>query len=159
MAQRQQTAEAAKAATAEMGNGEYVTVRVENQLFGIPVLLVQDVLQGLKVTRIPLAPKEVAGSLNLRGRIVIAIDVRKRLGLSPIENRDMSTVMSAVVEHGGEFFSLIVDSVGEVITLPLSQMEKNPANLSSFWKEVASGIYKLEGELIVILDIKELLNI
>ncbi|HEU5047308.1 MAG TPA: chemotaxis protein CheW [Rickettsiales bacterium] len=159
MAQKLQAAEAAKIATASIGSGEYVTVRVENQLFGIPVLQVQDVLQGLKVTRIPLAKKEVAGSLNLRGRIVIAYDVRERLGLHKIENRDMATVMSVVVEHGGEFFSLIVDSVGEVITLPLSQMEKNPANLSAYWKEVTSGIYKLDGELLVILDIKTLLNL
>src|SRR5499427_9289807 len=99
---------------------ELVSVTVADQLFGIPVLQVQDVLGPQRITRIPLAPPEVAGSLNLRGRIVTAIDVRLCLGLDkrPAEMRGMSVV----VEHGGEFYSLIVDNVGEVLTLPAASM-------------------------------------
>src|ERR1700731_467442 len=94
---------------------EFVTVTVAGQLFGIPVLQVQDVLGPQRITRVPLAPPEVAGSLNLRGRIVTAIDIRIRLGLP--ELTDGKPGMSVVVDHGGELYSLMVDSVGEVLSL------------------------------------------
>lgn len=140
--------------------GEFVTMRVAGQLFGIDVMSVQDVLRGLKVTRIPLAPKQVAGSLNLRGRIVTAINVRECLDLAPYTGTPIpkERIMSVVVEHRHEFFSLIVDAIGEVINLPLSQIEKSPANLSGRWRDVASGVYKMEGELLVIIDIDRLLK-
>ncbi len=137
---------------------EFVTMRVAGQLFGIDVLSVQDVLRGIKVARIPLAPKEIEGLLNLRGRIVTAVNIRECLGLPRLENVDLTKVMSVVVEHRGEFFGLIVDSVGEVTNLPLAQIERNPANLSGRWKEVASGVYKLQGELLVVLDVQKLLK-
>lgn len=140
--------------------GEFVTMRVAGQLFGIDVMSVQDVLRGLKVTRIPLAPKQVAGSLNLRGRIVTAINVRECLDLEPYSGTPIpkERIMSVVVEHRNEFFSLIVDAIGEVINLPLAQIEKTPANLSGRWRDVASGVYKMEGELLVIIDIDRLLK-
>ncbi len=140
--------------------GEFVTMRVDGQLFGIEVLSVQDVLRGMKVTRIPLAPKQVAGSLNLRGRIVTAINVRECLALAPYSGPPVAKerVMGVVVEHRSEFYSLIVDSIGEVASLPLSQIEKSPANLSGRWREVASGVYKMKGELLVILDVSKLLR-
>lgn len=146
--------------TVDTREGEFVTMRVAGQMFGIEVLSVQDVLRGLKVTRIPLAPKQVAGSLNLRGRIVTAIDVRQCLGLEPYTGTPVpkERVMSVVVEHRNEFYSLIVDTIGEVTSLPLSQIEKSPANLSGRWKEVASGVYKMQGELLVILDVSKLLR-
>src|SRR3954468_19887091 len=78
-------------------NRDYVTMSIGGQLFGIPVLKVQDVLGTQIITRVPLAPIEVAGSLNLRGRIVTAVDVRLRLGLPKRENG--KTAMSVVVEH------------------------------------------------------------
>lgn len=139
---------------------EFVTMRVAGQLFGIDVAVVQDVLRGLKVTRIPLAPKEVAGSLNLRGRIVTAIDVRECLDLPPATGPAVprEQVMSVVVEHRNEFFSLVVDAIGEVVSLPLGQIEKSPANLVGRWKEVATGVYKMQGELLVILDVSKLLR-
>lgn len=140
--------------------GEFVTMRVAGQLFGIDVMRVQDVLRGLKVTRIPLAPRQVAGSLNLRGRIVTAIDVRQCLDLGPFTGTPVpkERIMSVVVEHRNEFFSLIVDAIGEVINLPLAQIEKSPANLSGKWREVASGVYKMDSELLVIIDIERLLK-
>ncbi len=94
---------------------EYVTLTVANQLCGIPVLTVRDILGPQQVTRVPLAPPEVAGSLNLRGRIVTAIDLRRRLGLPPAE--EGARPMSVVVDTMGEFYSLLVDQVGEVLAL------------------------------------------
>ncbi len=135
---------------------QYVSIVIAGQSFGIPVLLVHDVLGPQRITRIPLAPPEVAGSLNLRGRIVTAIDVRLCLGL---ERRpaDMPG-MSVVVEHGGEFYSLIVDNVGEVLTLPAVTMERNPATLDPRWREVSNGIYRLDAQLLVVLDADRLLD-
>ena len=94
-------------------------------MFGIPVLKVHDVLQQQRITHVPLAPPEVAGSLNLRGRIVTAINMRCRMGMEVIEQTG-NKAMSAVVECQNELYSLIVDSVGEVLTLPITDYESNP---------------------------------
>lgn len=135
----------------------YVTMRVDNQLFGVVVKNVRDVLRQQKITPIPMAPSEVAGSLNLRGRIVTVIDLRKRLRLQPKVDA-VQGGMFVVVEYKNELFSLMVDSVGEVLTASADAIEKAPANLSGAWKEVASGIYKLDGELLVIMDVEALLS-
>lgn len=135
---------------------EFVTMTIHGQLFGIPVLSVQDVLGPQKITRIPLASSEVAGALNLRGRIVTAIDVRRRLGLPPSEDGAQS--MSVVVDFRGELYSFIIDSVGEVLSLPHDSFERNPATLDPAWREVSSGVYRLEKQLLVILDVARLLN-
>jgi len=135
---------------------EYVTMTVADQLFGIPVLTVQDVLGPQRITRIPLSPPEIAGALNLRGRIVTAIDVRRRLAL-PARNADTSS-MSVVVDHKGELYSLIVDAVGEVMSLPVESYERNPATLDPRWREVSGGIYRLKGKLLVVLEVARLLE-
>ena len=130
---------------------------LEGQMFGIPVLVVQDVLGPQKITRIPLAPPEVAGSLNLRGRIVTAIDVRMRLQL-PKRAEGTAAGMSVVVDLGGELYSLRVDQVGEVLSLPAAKFERNPPTLNALWREFSAGIYRLEGKLLVILDVPRLLD-
>lgn len=143
------------------GNGSaaglFVTMTIAEQLFGVPVLSVHDVLGPQKITRIPLAPAEVAGALNLRGRIVTAIDVRTRLGLEPRPADQKG--MSIVVEHGGEHYSLMVDSVGEVLSLPPEAFERNLSTLDPRWREVSAGIYRLEGQLLVVLEVDRVLNI
>ncbi len=135
---------------------EYVTVTIADQLFGIPVLEVHDVLRNLSLTKIPLAPAEVAGALNLRGRIVTAIDVRKRLGL-PALDEDMKG-MSVVVEHHGEPYSLMIDNVGEVLSLNAEDMQQNPVTLDTRWRDVSAGIFRLEEKLLVVLQIERLLD-
>ncbi|GHD60812.1 chemotaxis protein CheW [Thalassobaculum fulvum] len=135
---------------------QFVSITIGKQSFGIPVLLVHDVLGPQRITRIPLAPKEVAGSLNLRGRIVTAIQVRRRLGLDPLP-ADAET-MSVVVEHQGELYSLIVDGVGEVLTLYDYDFESHPPTMSSRVREVSTGIYRLKDTLLVVLDVPSLLD-
>ncbi|MBV9523467.1 MAG: chemotaxis protein CheW [Alphaproteobacteria bacterium] len=134
---------------------EFVSISIGDQQFGIPVLEVRDVLGPQRVTRVPLAPPEVAGSLNLRGRIVTAIDVRIRLDLPRLD--DGRARMSVVVDHGGELYSPMVDQVGEVLTLSEAAFERNPATLDPRWCEVSAGIYRLESALLVVLDIARLL--
>jgi purine-binding chemotaxis protein CheW len=139
------------------GAREFVSMTVAGQLFGIPVLTVQDVLGEQRITRVPLALPEVAGTLNLRGRIVTAIDMRQRLGL---EARPPEiTGMNVVVDRGGELYSLIVDSVGEVLSLEAGLYERNPSTLEAAWRGFSVGVYRLQNELMVVLDVAELLNI
>ncbi len=135
---------------------ELVTMTVADQLFGIPVLTVQDVLGPQKITRVPLAPREVAGALNLRGRIVTAIDIRLRLGVEPRPDDDPG--MSVVVDHEGELYSLMIDSVGEVMAAPEDRFERNPPTLDPRWREVSRGVYRLEDQLLIMLEVDRLLN-
>lgn len=138
-------------------NSDFVTVTVAEQLFGIPVLTVQDILGPQRITHIPLAPAEVAGALNLRGRIVTAIDVRSRLNLPPRAPGDEG--MAVVVEHDQELYSLLIDSVGDVLSLPADEFERNPTTLDAVWREVSVGIYRLKDELMMVLDVDRLLAI
>jgi purine-binding chemotaxis protein CheW len=146
-----------RAKAASTGSRDYVSIVIGEQLFGIPVLQVQDVLGPQRITRIPLAPPEVAGSLNLRGRIVTAIDIRTRLGLP--ELADGGKRMSIVVDDDGELYSLMVDQVGEVLSLSDAAFERNPATLDQRWREVSAGIYRLDNTLLVVLDVARLLNL
>jgi purine-binding chemotaxis protein CheW len=140
------------------GHADLVSMFIEGQMFGIPVLVVQDVLGPQKITRIPLAPPEVAGSLNLRGRIVTAIDVRLRLKLPQKKTAAGGAGMSVVVDMKGELYSLRVDQVGEVLSLPAAKFERNPPTLDTLWREFSTGIYRLEDKLLVILDVPRLLD-
>ncbi len=133
----------------------FVTLTVGDQLCGIPVLSVRDVLGPQTITRIPLAPPEVAGSLNLRGRIVTAIDLRRRLRLPP--SPAGAPQMSVVAEQGGELYALLVDQVAEVMSLKAAQFERNPPTLPQEWSRYSLGIYRLQGRLLVVLDVAPLL--
>lgn len=132
-----------------------VTLTIADQLCGVPVLSVRDILGEQPITRIPLAPPEIAGSLNLRGRIVTAIDLRRRLGVPP--RPEGMPRMSVVTEQGGDLYALLVDQVSEVMTPPESSFEPNPSTLPPAWAEFCSGIYRLDGRLMVVLDIGRIL--
>jgi purine-binding chemotaxis protein CheW len=133
----------------------FVTLIVAEQLCGVPVLGVRDILGEHAITRIPLAPTEIAGSLNLRGRIVTAIDLRRRLRLPPAPADQPR--MSVVAEQGGELYALLVDQVSEVMSLKANAFERNPPTLPPAWAQFSSGIYRLEGRLLVVLDVAKLL--
>jgi len=133
----------------------FVTLMLGEQLCGVPVLCVRDVLADQIIARIPLAPPEVAGNLNLRGRIVTAIDLRQRLRLKP--RAPGSSAMSLVTEQGSELYALQVDQVSEVLMLPRSRMEANPPTLPATWADFSEGIYRLEQGLMVVLSVEKLL--
>ena len=134
-----------------------VTLTVADQLCGIPVLAVRDVLGEQVITRIPLAPPEIAGSLNLRGRIVTAIDLRRRLRLPPLPAGQAR--MSVVAEQGGELYALLVDQVSEVLRLDAGLFERNPPTLEKTWAQFSTGIFRLDERLLVVLDIARLLTL
>ncbi len=129
---------------------EYVTVTIDDQLFGLPIARVQDVFVPDRLTQVPLSPPEIAGVLNLRGRIVTAIDMRRRLGL----HHDGKLPTIAVgIELKGESYGLLVDAVGEVLKLAKDACESKPVNLDARLAEVMAGVYRLDGQLLVVLDV------
>lgn len=137
---------------------DFVTFFIGNQMFGIPVLRVQDILTPDRIAPIPLAPKEVVGSINLRGRIVTVIDVRTRLSLPPREGGNAGN-MGVTVEQDNDLYTLLVDKIGDVIGLSKEFYEKNPATLDPKWREFSNGVYRLEDSLMVVLDIDNLLDL
>jgi purine-binding chemotaxis protein CheW len=135
---------------------EYVTVTVGGQLFGLPIARVQDVFVLSHMTRVPLAADDIAGIVNLRGRIVTAIDMRHRLGL---DRHEQASPMAVGIDCEGESYGLVIDSVGEVMKLGADTAEPVPVNLDDRLKRVASGIHRLETELLVVLDVDRLLDL
>jgi len=136
---------------------EYVTAMIGGQLFGLPIQRVQDVFMPERLTRVPLAPPEIAGVLNLRGRIVTLIDMRDRLGLK--SRGDGGPAMAIGVELGGESYGLLIDSVGEVLKLDDGAREPKPINLDPRLARVSSGIHRLEGQLLMVVDVDRVLDI
>jgi purine-binding chemotaxis protein CheW len=136
---------------------EFVTLTIAGQLFGLPISRVQDVFKPSRITRVPLAGPEFAGVLNLRGRMVTAIDMRNRLDLQRREGG--RSPMAIGIEVRGESFGLLVDAVGEVLKLPAADLEPNPINLDRKLAVVSAGVYRLEGQLLVVLDIDRILDL
>ena len=138
-------------------SSEYVTVHIAGQLFGLPIEQVEDVFMPDAITEVPLSNPEVAGVLNLRGRIVTAIDMRRRLGLP--KRDDGGTPMAVGIEYNQESYGLIIDKVGEVLRLGKGTFEKNPANLDIRWSSISAGVHRLDGSLLVILDVERILDL
>lgn len=134
----------------------YVTFHVADQLLGIPVALVQEVLMGEEILPVPLSPREVRGFLNLRGQIVTAVDLRAVLGLP--DREEGAKFMNVVVEHEDELFSLLVDRVGDVVEAGASAFEPTPSTLDPIWKRSCSGVIRLDRGLLVVLDVDLVLS-
>jgi purine-binding chemotaxis protein CheW len=136
---------------------EFVTVLIADQLFGLPISRVHDVFMVDRLTRVPLAPPEIAGILNLRGRVVTMIDMRRRLDLPAREEGRGN--MAVGIEYRGESYGLLIDSVGEVLKIPAASREPNPVNLDPRWLLVADGVVQLDGRLMVVLDVDRVLEL
>jgi purine-binding chemotaxis protein CheW len=140
----------------EMDQIEYVTVHIGEQLFGLPIGRVHDVFVPDTMTNVPLSAQEIEGVLNLRGRIVTAINMHALLGLNAREHTTKK--MAVGVEARGESFGLLIDSVGEVLKLSTHSLEANPVNLDPRLSRVSCGVYRLEGQLMVVLDVDKVLS-
>ncbi|MFA6236036.1 MAG: chemotaxis protein CheW [Bacteriovorax sp.] len=138
-------------------NEEFVSFQVAGQLLGISVLKVQEVLPPQPLTHVPLAVKSVAGLLNLRGQIVTVVDLRERLELPVREEKDQ--FINIIVRSEGELFSLLVDSVGDVISVARNMFAAPPSTLDACWRQCCEGVYQLNKGLLVIVDVPALLDI
>lgn len=143
--------------TASAAQQQFVTLRLGGQLFGISVLAVRDVMRHQPIAAIPLAQEVIAGSLNVRGRIVTAYDMRRRLGMPPMSEAQHG--MMVVVDFQQEHFALMVDEVGDVLSLSMSEFEKVPANIDASWRALAAGVFKLKEELLIILDVAHVITL
>jgi len=139
------------------GKIDFVTFTVCDQLFGVPVIAIHDVFAPKGLAPVPLASDNIAGVLNLRGRIVTAINARRILGLPSAENPE--ECMAIGIDKDGESYGIIIDRVGEVLSLSSDQYEPNPVNLDSRWRDVSHGVYRLDDALLIVLDIDQLLHI
>lgn len=135
----------------------YVTVFTAGQLFGLKLGRVRDVFVPRGLSRVPLAPPQVAGLLNLRGRIVTAIDLRQRLGLAP--RADGAAPVAVGIEERGELYGLIVDKMGDVLWLSPETYGSNPVTLDPRWARVCAGVHRLEQGLMVALDVDKVLDL
>jgi len=126
------------------------TFCVDDLLFGVDLNVVQEVIRLQDITPVPLAPTVVEGLINLRGQIVTAIDMRKRMGLLPQSNR--AAAINIVVRHEDGILSLLVDDIGDVVDVDQSAFEMPPATLAPASRVLIDGVYKLESRLLLLLN-------
>jgi len=137
-------------ATLRRGGAQFATFSIDDLFFGIDVLNVQEVLRHQEMTRVPLAPGVIRGLINLRGQIVTAVDMRGRLEL-PARNQ-VENSMNMVVRTQDGAVSLLVDEIGDVLTMDSSNYEPPPDNLSPVARNLIRGIFKLKDRLLLVLD-------
>lgn len=131
---------------------QYVTFQVADCLYGIDVTGVQEVLPPQPRTPTPLAPPTVAGLVNLRGQVVLAVDLRKRLALPPREDDEP---MMVVVRVGSETVSLLVDRIGEVVTVGPESFAEPPETLPVALRALVRGAHRLPDRLLLVLDVDQ----
>jgi purine-binding chemotaxis protein CheW len=136
---------------------EYVTVMVGEQIFGLPIDRVHDVFIASALTDVPLAPREIVGLLNLRGRVVTAMCLRRRLGLA--DRAEAGRNMAVGLERQGESYGLLVDQVGEVMKLTADTHEPNPVHMDPRWVKLSRGVHRLDDKLLIILDVDAVLSL
>lgn len=136
---------------------QFCTFFLDGHVFGTPVPKVQEVILYQEMTRVPLAPDVVSGLINLRGQIVSAIDLRRRLGFG--ERPAGQLPMNVVVRTNEGAVSLLVDEIGDVIEVEEETLESPPETLRGFAREVVRGVYKLSGRLLLALDIDRIVDL
>ncbi len=140
----------APAATARTTT-QLATFWLDGDLYGVEVGHVQEVLRSQGLTRVPLAPPAVAGLINLRGQVVTAIELRERLG-RPARPAETEAVVIVVRLHG-EAVSLLVDSIADVVDVDVRDFEAPPDTLDGTARELIRGAFKLDGHLLLALDV------
>src|SRR5690242_12787212 len=140
----------------DMASVQYATFEVADQLFGVTVDAVQEVLMFNEYTTVPLAPKAVGGLFNLRGQVIAAVDLRVQLGLPP---QSLSgPVMNVILRGDDEPVSLLVDRIGEVIDLDDADFELPPRTLTGPTRELVTGTVQLTGRLMLAVDVARALD-
>ncbi|HVY69861.1 MAG TPA: chemotaxis protein CheW [Verrucomicrobiae bacterium] len=136
---------------------QFCTFLVNGLFFGVEVLKVQEVIRYQEMTRVPLAPAMIQGLINLRGQIVAAIDLRRRLDLPARTSEELP--MNVVVRSEDGAVSLLVDEIGDVMEIDEERYERPPDTLTGTARELVQGVYKLEKHLLLILDTEKTVNL
>ena len=134
---------------------QYSTFFLKDQFFGVPVEQVQEVIRYQEMTRVPLVPVVIRGLINLRGQIVMALDLRCRLGMEPRPEEQLP--MNVVVRTADGAVSFLVDDIGDVLGVEEDCFEPPPETLQGETRELIKGVYKLQDRLLLVLDIEKTL--
>lgn len=137
-------------------HAQYVTAWVADQLFGIRIEEVRDVFIIQSITPVPLAPPQVLGLVNLRGRVVTAVSLRWQLGLPELV--DTPRTIAIGIEADGEFYGLVVDRIGEVLNLLPETAAPTPFHLDRRWAGLSTGVHRLDDRLLVVLNVGSVLS-
>jgi purine-binding chemotaxis protein CheW len=136
---------------------QYCTFFLDNRVFGIDVLEIQEVIRFQEVTEVPLAPPVIRGLLNLRGSIVTTIDLRRRFGMAPLEGDTLPANVVSQTPTG--LVSLLVDRIGDVVEVDEDNFELPPDTLRGEVQKLIEGVYKLPAGLLLILNVERVLEI
>lgn len=143
--------------TAPVGAGQYCTFYLDGHFFGVEVEKVQEVIRYQEMTRVPLAPAVVRGLINLRGQIVTALDLRRRLGLS--DRAAGHNPMNVVVRSDDGVVSLLVDEIGDVLEVAGATFERPPETLRGPARDLIRGAFKLDRQLLLVLNTETVLTL
>lgn len=136
---------------------QYCTFYLDKYFLGVAVQNVQEVFRYQPMTVVPLAPQMVRGLINLRGQIITALDLRRRLGMP--DHPEEKPPMNVVVRSEGGVVSLLVDSIADVLDVSADSFEPTPETIRGPFRELVCGVYKLSGKLLLILDIEKTINV
>ena len=136
---------------------QYCSFFVADLFFGVEVREVQEVIRYQEMTQVPLAPTEIGGLINLRGQIVTAVDMRRRLKMP--DRQAGQFPMNVVVRSGDCAVSLLVDEIGDVLQPDQNDYESPPETLDGVARELIQGVYKLKDRLLLILDTEKAVNL
>ena len=135
---------------------QLVTFSIGEEEFGVDILKVQEIIRTMEITKVPKAPGFVEGVINLRGKVIPIIDLRRRFGLSSKEHDKHTRII--VIEINNMIVGFVVDSVSEVLRIPASTVEPPPAGVAGMESEYISGVGKLQDRLLILLDLDRLLS-
>lgn len=136
-------------------SAEFVTIMAAGQMFGLPILHINEVFKVPQMTAIPLAPPAVRGLINLRGRVVTALCLRTLLGMPPSDTPHEQMAVGLLAQ--GEHHALLVDRIGEVLALEEGQIDANPIHMDRHWQSLSAGVTRLERQLLIVLDLERVL--
>jgi len=135
---------------------QFCTFFVKDEFFGVPVQQVQEVIRYQEMTRVPLVSHVIRGLINLRGQIVMAVDLRRRLGL---EDRPESQLpLNVVVRTEDGAVSFLVDEIGDVLEVAEEKFERPPETLQGQARDMVRGVYKLQDRLMLVLDTQRVMS-
>ena len=136
---------------------QFCTFHLDQLLFGIDVLNVQEIILPQEMTPVPLAPEVISGLINLRGQVVTAIDLGTWLGIEQNVSNQMR--MNVVIRTDEEVVSFLVDSIGDVVEPDDDTFERAPQTLEDDIRELINGVYKLDGQLLLVMDVERTIEV
>lgn len=135
---------------------QLVTFSIGEEEFGVDILQVQEIIRTMEITKVPRAPEFVEGVINLRGKVIPIVDLRRRFGLATRDHDKHTRII--VIEINQMIVGFVVDSVSEVLRIPSGTVEQPPPVVSGMESEYISGVGKLQDRLLILLDLNKLLS-